>query len=1236
MSMHRDVFLSHSSSDREAAQRIRAFLESHGISCWIAPRDIPAGRDWVEAIIDGIEVCSSILLIVSAESNKSPQVRRELEMAVSRGLTLVSVLIEDVQLSKWMQYYISTRQWYDATGGDLSQHLFHLLEALSPGEAEVFADLSNISSLLEKDIGRLASAIEYGKVGAEILETGERRKATVLHLCVRRPFAEKSELPPEALATMQETTGNMVRRVVEAYGGTYEPLGRFDYRGIFGLRRALEDDGQRAVSSAVRLFNGFGELNRVIRKRGLALEFGMGAASGILRISEKKLGEFTVFGDPLEEAESLAENLSHNELVVSEDVFRSCRHRFAFERIESGPGPVCYRLDDYTMAPVDGRSLQVRSPLIGRDRELSVLANLLARQREGTGRNRRGGAIHLVQGIRGDVGLGKSRLVHEFKKEYCEARDDIRVLEGHTLSFAQPPYWLWADLLQRLLEIDEENAPDYGRLMRRLEDLGADEDLLQSAPFLARALSIDCGDPSISQLDGKTVALETKVAFSALLETLAQSKKLVVILEDLQRIDGTCRDVLEFVIGNCDSSTPIVFLLVYRPEREDGEPAEFTIHPGYAMVKELVLSELDEASSKRLLKNLLSSLGGTDRISDRIVSFVMSCSRGNPLFLEEMVLDLVESEALGEDGGRWSFDRPLEEVFVPTTLTGLLQSRLDKLPAEWRRELQNMSVLGMEFSQALYGEFARMLHDGVPDQRLLEDLERKGFLTCSRGAFERKYGFGNKLIHDVAYNSILESNLKLLHAAAARALEKLHSEDAGRFAGILTRHWEKAGDIGKTIEWGTKALEAAVSSYQNRTALYLSDKLEEWIGSQPEDQRSTEKLVDVLLKKAKVQALLGKTGTAEKTLTRALDMARREGLSEQECLGRIIHANNVLLTGHPGQARENLKRALELSREIPNRRMESLALIGFGGLGLSESDLEDALKYYSRAEEISREMGDRENEGGCLVNQGIVHHTRGMLDRALENYRRAQEIFDQTHNRKSSASNLINMGILHFNQDRMEEARECYDQALGLMRRIGFRRGEGHALVNLGIIHRCEGEFDDSMDRFAQALQIHRETGNRSSEILALINLAELQLKMGEPEKALSSCTQALEASREIRSRRLEGHTLSELGETYRVLDRLDEAEKCLRDSLGILRELGDKKQVGAALRRMGLLRCEQGRFEQALECYGESVGIIEDLKAGIHDSEELLQLRQKLRQEGTPQDELRLPGNWKDVDKTP
>ena len=129
--MAHDVFLSHSHQDKVFADAICHSLEAHGIRCWVAPRDIRPSEDWAEAIIDALDTARVLVLVFSSNSNSSPQVRREVERAVNKGLHILPLRIENVPLSKSLEYFISTQHWLDAIEGKLDFHLEQLRDCLS-------------------------------------------------------------------------------------------------------------------------------------------------------------------------------------------------------------------------------------------------------------------------------------------------------------------------------------------------------------------------------------------------------------------------------------------------------------------------------------------------------------------------------------------------------------------------------------------------------------------------------------------------------------------------------------------------------------------------------------------------------------------------------------------------------------------------------------------------------------------------------------------------------------------------------------------------------------------------------------------------------------------------------------------------------------------------------------------------------------------------------------------------
>jgi tetratricopeptide (TPR) repeat protein len=123
---HHDVFISYAQVDKPIADAACAKLESNGIRCWIAPRDVPPGKNFPEAIVEGIEGSRVMVLIFSSHSNKSQHVIRELTTAVKKELVIIPFRIENVEPTKSMEYLIGIPHWLDAISPPLDRHLDNL------------------------------------------------------------------------------------------------------------------------------------------------------------------------------------------------------------------------------------------------------------------------------------------------------------------------------------------------------------------------------------------------------------------------------------------------------------------------------------------------------------------------------------------------------------------------------------------------------------------------------------------------------------------------------------------------------------------------------------------------------------------------------------------------------------------------------------------------------------------------------------------------------------------------------------------------------------------------------------------------------------------------------------------------------------------------------------------------------------------------------------------------------
>ena len=142
--MTHDVFISYSNRDEVVAEALCATLESRKISCWIAPRDVVPGTDCATSSIENLNNSRLMVLVFSKESNCSNHVMREVERAVSKGMPIIPVRIENVAPTKAMEYFLSTPHWLDALTPPLERHLQRLADTLQILLQSITENLSSI------------------------------------------------------------------------------------------------------------------------------------------------------------------------------------------------------------------------------------------------------------------------------------------------------------------------------------------------------------------------------------------------------------------------------------------------------------------------------------------------------------------------------------------------------------------------------------------------------------------------------------------------------------------------------------------------------------------------------------------------------------------------------------------------------------------------------------------------------------------------------------------------------------------------------------------------------------------------------------------------------------------------------------------------------------------------------------------------------------------------------------
>lgn len=166
------VFISYASADRAAADAVCEALEAAGQHCWLAPRNIAPGREWAEAIMEGIACCRVVVVLLSAASNASVQVRREVNVAVGSAKSIVPVRIEPVMPTGAMDYYLANTHWFDAFASQLDAYLDRLATTVAP--------------LLQTPVPVVPDAAQYGTVMACAVTIDGTDEAAVARLAVAR------------------------------------------------------------------------------------------------------------------------------------------------------------------------------------------------------------------------------------------------------------------------------------------------------------------------------------------------------------------------------------------------------------------------------------------------------------------------------------------------------------------------------------------------------------------------------------------------------------------------------------------------------------------------------------------------------------------------------------------------------------------------------------------------------------------------------------------------------------------------------------------------------------------------------------------------------------------------------------------------------------------------------------------------------------------------------------------
>ena len=502
---------------------------------------------------------------------------------------------------------------------------------------------------------------------------GRRSFVTVLFSDVSGSSELAESLDPEEFAAHLEQLRYFARAIIPRHGGSIARMQGDGLLALFGQVEALEDDGRRAVEAALELHQAVATITVGMGASAQPMQMHSGIHAGLVLLLDGDIerGRYDVVGEVPNTAARLCSLAGKGEVLVSDETLGPQAPYFHLAHIRQLP--IRGRTTPINVSRVEGRTNIARrtDALVGDSKATCIGREEIVQDLLALAMLSRTSGVGKTALVRGEAGIGKTRVLEEFKERLID--DDFKILQGYCENYlgAQPlqpvAQWLRGALGMRVEENQEANE----RIaLSKLNEI-ARERYAEFEP-LANALlgvRVQTGDAT-KELVAPNLRVSLAVEFLAM---LAQQNPLILLLDDWQWIDDASRHALGLLRSK---SLPIFVLLASRPTQED--------ELGMEGIQLFTLSALDFEQSGRAIKAFFPSINPLEALE------IYRLSGGSPLYMQELCHaakggELIRDER--EPGVAW--------------LNTLVASRVNRLPQEQAHYLQVASVIGMVFAEWL-------------------------------------------------------------------------------------------------------------------------------------------------------------------------------------------------------------------------------------------------------------------------------------------------------------------------------------------------------------------------------------------------------------------------------------------------------------------------------------------------------------------------------------------------------
>ncbi|MBU0703131.1 MAG: tetratricopeptide repeat protein [Chloroflexi bacterium] len=1086
------------------------------------------------------------------------------------------------------------------------------------------------------------------KIGAAAVEVlGERREVMVVSVDTTSFTVAALTLDSEEIHLLVDEGMRLLAELVYKYEGVLDKFTGNRLMALFGALVVHENDPERAVRAALGMQAMFQSMQeRVRQEHGFDFQVRIGVNMGLLiadRVGSDLRVEYSVIGDTVDLAVHLEQAAEPGAILVSHETYQRTRSLF---RYEAGPPLTVrglphliqtYRPLGLCKKPGLGRGLPgLDVPMVGRRDAVAQLQNALAEVLQ-----HRHSQIVLIAG---EAGLGKSRLVTEFRKSLAQL--DVSVCEGSCLAYARStPLWVVADLLRDVLHLQEADPVDVQRetLQFYLDRLGLASDKV--LPYLVRLLGLEQAYPEVAArwrlLDAAMLQQQTHAALRHVFLAEARLTPTILIFEDLHWVDPASRDFVEYLIQTT-SDAPLMLVLVSRDFGPDAAAHSLLVidqGEGDQLVH-VQLQVLSEEEGRLLVDQLLKRATEEARA---LGARVAARAEGNPFYAEEIVRMLIDEGGLTREAGIWHTTSRSDDLLqkLPGTLKGLILARFDRLPEGLRQTLHEAAVLGRSFPVSLL----QMVSDASPETIIerLKELETRQFLIAEPFGLEQGYAFRHALIQEAVYDTLLKRDRRKIHERAARAIEGGVFWPPEKQTEALAYHYAESTNPSRAVPYLVVAAENAAQRYANETAIQHYRQAMTLMECQPASDESFRvptglgqvlKSVRVRIRLGQALKFVGEFGKASQVLEEALqylqssvaqpdfllplsteglrelaDVRQREGaldeaiiyldvalkaleeasVQEYATLWRSVMDRMAWVRFRQGNLEESFALASSATRGVdPERADDPITLANLyntlGGISWQQGNLSEAIAYVEHSLNLYKGLGYTWGVANAYSNLGILRYRLGNWSVAVQNFERASTLREEIGDIQNRADSLTNLGILHLSMGKHEAGQQDLEASLAIRQRLGDSWGAALSYTSLAQLAVIQSRLEDARAYAEAALELADTVGSQDIQVQASWILALVEAESGELQAGLNTAEQALQTAKEAGLSEEQIFCLRALGVLRTRAERWEEAEAPLREALALCLEQSDPYQEGLTLLELGRLYHSRAQTGEPVE----------------------------------------------------